>query len=32
MIKSPEEHAADAVKYLDMGFKAIKMRIHSDDT
>ena len=30
MIKSPKEHAADAVKYLDMGFRAIKMRIHSD--
>jgi D-galactarolactone cycloisomerase len=31
MIKSPREHGADALKYLEMGFRAIKMRIHSDD-
>jgi D-galactarolactone cycloisomerase len=31
MIKSPEEQARDAVKYLEMGFRAIKVRIHSDD-
>ncbi len=31
MIKSPREHAVDALKYRDMGFRAIKMRIHNDD-
>ncbi len=31
MIKTPEEHARDARKYLDMGFRATKIRIHSDD-
>jgi D-galactarolactone cycloisomerase len=29
-LKKPEEHAADALKYWDMGFHAIKTRIHSD--
>jgi len=29
-IKAPEEHAKDALKYLDMGFRAIKIRVHSD--
>jgi len=31
MIKSPKEHAADALKYREMGFRAIKMRIHNED-
>jgi len=31
MIKKPKEHADDAVKYLDMGFKAIKIRLHRED-
>ena len=31
MLKTPEEHAADALKYLEMGFRAIKIRIHSED-
>lgn len=31
MLKTPEEHAADALKYLNMGFRATKIRIHSDD-
>jgi len=31
MIKSPREHATDALKYRDMGFRAIKMRIHNDN-
>lgn len=31
MIKTPEEHARDAMKYLNMGFRAIKVRIHGDD-
>jgi len=30
-IKTPKEHAADALKYLDLGFRAIKIRIHSED-
>ncbi len=31
MLKTPEGHAADAQKYLDMGFRAIKIRVHSND-
>jgi D-galactarolactone cycloisomerase len=31
MIKSPKEHAVDALKYQEMGFRAMKMRIHSDN-
>lgn len=30
-IKSPAEHAKDALKYREMGFCGIKIRIHSDD-
>ena len=30
MLRSPKERAADAVKYRDMGFKAIKIRIHRE--
>lgn len=30
MIKKPEEHAKDALKYREMGFRAIKIRIHGN--
>ncbi|MDA4111579.1 MAG: mandelate racemase/muconate lactonizing enzyme family protein [Thaumarchaeota archaeon] len=30
MLKEPEEHARDAVKYRELGFRAIKIRIHHD--
>lgn len=30
MMKSPKEHADDAVKYLEKGFKAIKIRLHNE--
>src|SRR5579872_517096 len=30
MLKEPKEHARDAVKYREMGFRAIKIRIHHD--
>jgi D-galactarolactone cycloisomerase len=30
MLKEPKEHARDAVKYREMGFRAIKIRIHDD--
>lgn len=30
MIKPPEEHARDTLKYLDMGFRATKIRLHGD--
>jgi L-alanine-DL-glutamate epimerase-like enolase superfamily enzyme len=31
MVKTPKEHADDAVRYLEMGFKAIKIRLHRED-
>src|SRR5579864_6313345 len=30
MLKEPKEHARDAVKYREMGFRAIKIRIHHE--
>ena len=30
MLKDPKEHARDALKYREMGFRAIKIRIHHD--